>query len=268
MTVFSRWLVAAAVMTIAAMPAWCFPTLYGDTGLIQVPTADVMRVMNLDLGLHYTQVGSGAGSTQAIPVNMAYGISESTELSATISQTIGGSGHGFSVIGGGMKMGLVTENLYSGTPGIAVGARVFNLRNANLRFDCVDAYAAMSKSVISTGDLVTTGFVIRAHGGLQFLSYSGQMAGQFVMPFVGMSFRHTNGSAVAIDYLPALTNNGNTFRYSTISATIRHKLSDDFTLEVGMTQPYGIAPNPTIYVTLMNHFGMKLDRDQHEPVLF
>ncbi len=55
MTTHLRLLAVATLTIIAALAAWCFPTLYGDTGLIQVPSADVVPYTFLNIGIDYTQ---------------------------------------------------------------------------------------------------------------------------------------------------------------------------------------------------------------------
>lgn len=243
----------AVLAAALAVAAWGYPTLYGDTGLVQIPSADVMPQTYLQLAANYATVENLVGNAPAIALRLSYGISPDTEFSLVVSQAMGEDDAGFDTMGGGIKVTIAQEDLNRRTPGIALGARAYVLRMAADR-TVLDGYAVLSKALLTRGDLTGSGSLLRAHGGVSYTSYSGDLDGSFVSPFLGISYASANGNSVVLDYLPAQEDGGVTFRQSTFSASLRRKVGENFWLELGGTRPFGVGANK-FYAGVMYHTG-------------
>ncbi len=78
MTFLMRLVSIVALVLVAAVTSWSFPTIYGDTGLVQVPTADVVPYTVLDISANYTQPNI-TGKFNLYPLRLTYGVGPNTE---------------------------------------------------------------------------------------------------------------------------------------------------------------------------------------------
>lgn len=224
-----------------SLAAWSFPTLYGETGLVLIPTADVLPMATFEGAVDYVNV-TGAAKTRAIPVRLTFGFADHTEVALMVSESREGD-RGFDLTGGAVKMALLDEEDYTYIPGVAVGLHAARFKEAGKEnIDVVDGYLVLSKAVLSRGTLDEGGFVIRAHAGIGSTTYSGGASGSFFAPFGGMSYYNGNGNFMSLELLPGAKKGGVTLRQTTLSAVMRRPLSDNFFLEVGMTRPFGGSP--------------------------
>ena len=67
------------VVALAAGAAFANPSLLGPTGGVNLPTADVAGLSELDIALDYQDVND-AGMEEAYPLRLVYGVSENTEI--------------------------------------------------------------------------------------------------------------------------------------------------------------------------------------------
>lgn len=237
---------------------WSYPTIYGDTGLVLAPTADVEPYEGFALALDYTQTSTDLGNSPAVPVRLDYGVAPNAEIFAFFSDS---GSSGFDAFGGGVKVRLVDTPLDSSKPSLAVGARAIRLQNS-IEQDIVNAYAVTSVPLLRYGNSLLGGYRVRGHLGVDFLDYSNDLSGNFVMPFVGLSYEDYHGTSLVVDYLPRLRDDGVTFRSSTVSAAVRFPLSSIFTIEAGGTRPFATGDN-SIYAGLMYHYDGYADTSSY-----
>jgi len=266
MSTLLRQLFLATVVLVAAVAAWCYPTIYGDTGLIQVPTADVAEYTHLNFAIDYTQVNSPNGKYNMYPFRMVYGIGSNSEFYACMSQSTGTQGTKLNVTGGGAKLAIFNEDVENRTPGVAVGIRAFRERDDHT-VNVIEGYGVVSKALFSRGNLTDEGFVVRAHVGASFTSYSGDMKANFGSVFAGLNFRQVNGLGLAVDFIPAQKKDDVIYRSATVSAVVRYPLSDNFYVEFGSTKPFKADQNE-IYSGVMYNFGGEAITTKREPVLY
>ncbi len=249
-------------LLVASLAAWSFPTLYGDTGLVLMPTADVQPVSSFEGVVDFMKV-SGAGKTRAIPLRLCYGISEHTELALMISEAREAE-KGFDVAGAAVKMVLIDEESYTFIPGVAVGMRAIRLKQQGLQTkDVVDGYLVLSKTMLARGDMTEDGFIIRTHAGLASTTYSGGATGSFIGPFGGASYLSASGNFVGLEFMPAQKSGATTLRENTISAVLRRPLSDNFFIEVGTTRPFGMGASNTAFAGIMYRYA---ERSPDQPI--
>ena len=133
MTILLRLVSVVALVLVAAVTSWSYPTIYGETGLIQVPTADVVPYAVLNLAVDYTQPNI-AGKFNQYPCRITYGLGPGTELYAIDAIATGSSGD-YKVFGAGFKYVLMPEDVTGRMPGWAVGGRVTSIKAALERLD-------------------------------------------------------------------------------------------------------------------------------------
>lgn len=266
MTTLLRLLSVATLVVVAAITAWSYPTIYGDTGLVLTPTADVTPYTHVNLAANYTQVKTEGVTFNLFPIRLSYGVGSNVELFVLSTQASGNKEGEINAVGGGAKIALLKEELNSRVPGWAVGVRAVRFRSDQTRND-FEAYTVVSKALLSRGNLIDDGFILRVHAGASYSSYSGDVQKNFLSMFAGLSFRQANGNALAIDFVPAQKADGVTYRNATISAAFRHPLSENFWMEIGTTKPYGIGQS-TIYTGVTYHFADQTSTPEREPVLY
>ena len=254
MTVLMRVLSVTAALVAAIAAAWCYPTLYGDTGLVLVPTADTMPVTYFELAANYISV-SGA---RMYPVRLSYGASDNTEMFVLINESKSHTSQGgFDALGGGFKVALLQEDLTTNVPGIAFGARLVELRGAVSR-RIAEGYLVASKTLLKKSDaLDETGWTIRIHGCGLFTRYSGGVSENFFTAAGGVSYNNFDGTSVVVDFVPRQESNGIVFRKTGISAAFRRPLSEEFMAELGTTQPFGVGSGGSLYVGILYRYGIR-----------
>ncbi|HEY3415857.1 MAG TPA: hypothetical protein VGM23_03140 [Armatimonadota bacterium] len=258
MSALLRWWMFITVLIGCAVAGLSYPTLYGDTGLVLVPTADIMPTGNFSLAVNVSREDLTSGTATVIPVRVTYGASDRTEFSLFFSEPTDKSEGGFDATGGGVKLSLLPENVERRTPGIAVGGRIASLRDP-VGYDVIEGYAVFSKALLQSGDLEDKGFVFRFHGGVSYIQYSGAVDAEFFSPFFGVSYASVEGNSLVIDYVPKQEKGITTYRESTISGALRRRLSPNFWIELGSTKPFGQGGENSYYAGLLYHYG-EIDR--------
>jgi len=268
MTVMLRLLLVAVVLVAAIATAWSYPTLYGDTGLVLMPTADVIPDTYVTLAGNYAEVKSDAGGRAIIfPVRILYGASDNTELfvlgAESSTKTEEG---GFDVLGAGFKVALIHESLVTDLPGISIGTRVYQTQGA-IDKRVIDAYLVGSKTIFKTSDLLDEeGYTFRIHLAGFFSRYTGDLGDEnFYSAAAGLSYNNFNGTQVVLDFLPELTSNDITFRKSALSFALRRPLSEEFIIEAGTTQPFGEGSGGKLYAGLIYLWGVRETPHSRKP---
>lgn len=263
-----RTLALSLALVAGSLAAWSYPTFFGDTGIINAPTADIVPVTHFDLAMDYTKVSDGGTSATALPVRFAYGVGTATELSLTFMEASNEDAGGFDVLGGSMKIAIRKEQVQQPGLGFAVGVRAAAFDNyaADSERNLVEGYAVLSQTIFRLGDLVDNGGLLRVHGGVSYSRFSGGAASaNFVNGFLGVSYLDMRGFALGLDYLPELEEDGVVFRSSSISGVFRQRLSEGFWAEAGVSQAFGSEEN-TLFLGLNYHYGEDLDPMRSDPV--
>ncbi len=269
MSTLLRLLAVAALSLMTALAAWSYPTIFGDTGLVQVPSADVVPYTFLDVGIDYTRVHNTqpgyAGAFNAIPARLTYGVGTGTELSFFDSFATGEGNSKYQVMGGGIKFQAIKEDPDTLMPGWAFGARTYRMEMANER-DVVEGYTVFSKVLLYTGNLIDTGFAIRMHAGASYTNYSGDVKANCTSLFAGVTFKQANGISLDLDYLPSQQSDGVILQSPTASVAIRYPFNDNSCLELGMTKAFN-SDQESIYGGFSVRYGNLTQVAHRQPVL-
>ena len=267
MTVLLRWLFLAVTLLAAILAGWCYPSLYGDTGLVVMPTADIIPNTYYDLAINYAHFPDTYGGSTVYPLRLTYGASDNAELSILLANPTHNADSP-DALGGTVKLSIAKEDPYLGHPGLAIGARVFRLHNlpgdAKDR-SVVDAYAAVSKRLFGNTDTIAgQGYAVRMHVTVDGTTYSGDETGSFVSGAVGISYQTSSGSNIVADFVPLQKKNGITFRSSAISAAIRYPLSDHFLFELGEAQLFGLGDSNSLYAGILYRYGQRSSSGEYQ----
>jgi len=254
-----RLLIVAAVSVVMIAAAWSYPTLYGETGLVLMPTADTIQDTFVSAAGNYTEVKSDEGRAILFPFRVLYGAGDNLELFLTVAESSTDEAEGgFDVLGGGFKVALTQEDLLTGRPGIAIGSRVYQISGA---FDrrIIDGYIVATKTVFKSSDIIDeVGYTFRLHLAGFYTRYTGDLGDEnFFTGAAGISYNNFNGTSIAVDYVPELTSNDVTFRKGVLSFALRRPLSQEFTIEAGTTQPFGIGSGGKLYAGLVYEWGIR-----------
>ncbi len=292
MTATLRQVMLSLLLGAAALTAWSFPTMYGDTGLVLIPSADVAQELRVDAAFGVMRMSATNGGTYGFPIRVNYGATGNLELSGLFSESHGPApgAENVQVMGGSAKFSLHQEQFESQVPGMAVGARFFRMARGEWGdTDVVEGYGVMSKILYQGGDMIDTGYVIRAHAGAYYRYYKMDGADarpsttcSTVAPFAGLTYRSYTGMSVAADFIPQESLVSKPDNFDTIphavtdppnaaafSLMFRQPLSDNFTIEVGLTRPFAITQDSSFYLGLNYHYGEIYSQGEKKtPVLF
>lgn len=239
MTALLRMMILLIALGIATIVVWSYPTMYGDTGLVVMPTADTLTYTFIDLGLNTTRYNGALGKGNTYPIRLTFGASDDSEFFVVLSEASGKNNTMPDVFGGGLKYRLVREDPYTHMPGVAVGVRVVNMKGGLFDQNVVNAYGVVSKALFTSGDDTDAGFQIRAHGALEFTQYSGDRKGSFYGLLAGLSYRSDSGTEFAVDIVPAQKKGDVKFRETSYSVAVRRPLSKEFKAEFGFAPVFG-----------------------------
>ncbi len=260
-----RQLVLVALLT-SSLSTWAYPTMFGDTGLVLIPTANVQSEATFTLAADHLPMKNAIGSTVSFPIRLCYGLAENYEISALIGNAADKS-IGANIEGLGSKISLIDEDIYGKLPGVGVGVRAWREKDqVNGNANAVEAYAVASKTVLAQGDNIEEGFTVRMHAGVSYTSYSGRYDANFIKPFVGLSYLHVNRNALLFEYLPEQTDGIVTLRDATFSAAIRRQVSPNFYAQLGTTRAFGKSTSNAFFIGAMYRFSEENTREERRPV--
>ena len=286
MTATLRQMMLGLLLGAAALAAWSFPTMYGDTGVVLIPSADVAHELRMDAAVGVMRMSQTNGGTYGFPIRVNYGATGNLELSGLVSESHGPApgAENVQVVGGGAKFSLHQEKFDSQVPGAAIGARYFRTARGEWgNTDVMEGYGVLSKILYQAGDQLDTGYVIRAHAGAYYRYYKMETTNCATMaPFVGITYRSYTGMSVAADFIPqeSMLSKDVTFdlqahpitdppNAAVFSVMFRQPLSDNFTIEAGITRPFGFTKDNSFYLGLNYHYGeIYTSGERRAPVLF
>jgi hypothetical protein len=272
MTATLRHLMLALLLGAAALAAWSIPTMYGDTGLVLVPSADVAKELRVDAAFGAVRMSSTNGESYAFPIRVNYGATGNLELSGVFSESHGPApgAENVQIMGGGAKFSIHQERFGRQSPGVAMGARYLRMERGEWgSTDVIEGYGVVSKVLYQTGDMLDSGYAIRAHAGAYYRYYKMPTTNaSAIAPFAGLTYRNFTGMSVAADFIPQESLMLKADNYDTtlhpandpphkyaFSLMFRQPLSDNFTAEVGLTRPFAITKDNSFYIGLNYHYG-------------
>ena len=254
-----RLLSVTMVLMAAIAVSRSYPTLYGETGLVLVPTADTIPDTFVELALNYATAETPGGDAILFPARLLYGASDNNELFIIFAESITDTADGgFDTLGAGFKVSLKKEDLFTQAPGFAFGARLYQKHGFTSQ-RALEAYAVASKILLKRTDLIDdSGYTFRGHLAGFFSRFTGDPAEEnFWSLAAGFSYENFNGTAVVIDYVPKLESNGVMFRDAELSFAVRRALSREFFIEAGTTQPFNEGSGGNIYAGLLYRWGTR-----------
>lgn len=250
MTVQKRLLSVALVLCATALTSWSVPSFYGETGLVQIPTAEITPTFDFDVALGYANTLAGDDEISIYPLRVNYGLAPQVEVSAFYADSL--TGGGAAITGGGVKWRFLTEDVLDFQPGAALGVRtVRDINDVNQ----TDVYGVVTKTIFARGNWDEVGYAFRAHAGITYTTYSGALDADFYSPFLGLEYMNSNGTSVIVDAL-AEQKDGFVYRAQTISGALRQPISENFVLDLGSTRAFGDPNNSnTLYLSMNYHYG-------------
>jgi len=218
-------LLVAALLLVAAGAAGSYPTLSGESGLLQVPTADVMTLGNGEVAADWMSVPGGG---DGLAVRGVVGLGPNAEVGAAWRK--------FSTEPDGRLVGVGGKLQLLGEPrsliSLAVGARFDDSSGALFRRvgNTFQAYAVVSKDLThATQELATAAVRVRGHVGLLSNNSDDDNSAR---GFIGVDFTSPEGSQLLLEYW-------NHARDDVSSVALRYPLAPMLSLQVGITNALG-----------------------------
>lgn len=252
-------------LLVATLSVQAFPTLFGDTGLVLAPTADVQQEATFETVFDFLPMKLATGYSTSYPVRVCYGLATNTEIGVLYSEARDNA-KGANVSGAAVKLALIPEGLYAELPGVGVGVRAYRENNRVMgELTGVESYVAISKILLMRGDNIENGFTLRLHTGVVYTAFSGANDATFIKPYLGISYMDASRSSLALEYLPAEKNGAVTFREATFSAALRRPLSPNFWINVGTTRAFGLGDTNMAFAGVMYRFGADTPSEEQHP---
>lgn len=223
--------VALAAVALLALGGGAFaaPALTApDTGLIDIPTADLAPSMSVTLAADWQDL---SGDASVIPVRAVVGLAGRAELGAAWNRFDLGDDNE-DLIGFAGKMVLLPET--DVVPAVAIGARYGTIDADDLAFadgNSLTIYGAVSKQLSVATD-TDYGFALTGHAGVAWhrVEINDADDNQFE-GFVGLEWRNPRGVAIAAEYRtePAASDD------PISSIMVRYPLSPKLAVHAGWT---------------------------------
>jgi hypothetical protein len=225
--------------------AFAYPTLNGDTGLMQIPTADAIPITGFQLAGDVIDLKTDNG----VPMRVTAGKKDDIELFITYFDQKNGT----KLMGGGMKKVLWDEIPGVTSSAVAVGAR--SMKNDTTGVNAVELYAVGSKVLLGEKLAAYGSAPLRGHLGLMVSRFSGAGASTIFSAFGGVSITTKNGDSFMIDYMPEIKGNAGIYRNDSLSAAVRVKAGDNLWLQAGNSNPFGLRNSGVTTIGIMYEYG-------------
>ncbi|NIM04352.1 MAG: hypothetical protein GTO55_00825 [Armatimonadetes bacterium] len=193
------------VLALGGTAAWAYPSLGGATGLVTVPTAEVVPVGAVDLAVDYQKVDVGAKAlasslvmyeeeAEMLPIRVVAGVADDIEIWAAYNDADLDSTD-LKVWNAGVKYMIAHEA--EDNVSAAIGASFGRLENSD-DVDIMTAFAVASKSLNMGGgaDVVSA----KAHLGVMWMDFDSPISEDLIEPFVGLEFTGEGGASLAVEY--------------------------------------------------------------------
>ncbi|MEI6519111.1 MAG: hypothetical protein WCO98_03605 [bacterium] len=239
-----RVLILLAIICLC-LAAYAYPTLNGDTGLMQIPTADAIPITGFQIAGDIIDLKTDNG----MPMRLTVGKKNDMEVFITYFNQNGGA----KLLGGGMKKVLWEEIPGVTSSAIAVGAR--SLKNDNTGVNAVELYAVGSKIIMGEKFAAYGSAPLRGHLGLMVSRFSGAGSSTTFSAFGGVSISTKNGDSFMLDYMPEIKGKAVTYRNDSLSAAVRLKAGDNLWLQAGNSNPFGLRTNGVTTIGVMYEYG-------------
>lgn len=217
-------MMAVFVFTLLAGVGWTYPTRFGPaTGLVDLPTPDVLENGTAEIALDYTKL---EGGQKVWPVRLLLGVSEGAELGVGWAKVKDGTSEEITSFAG--KMMLMKEPQQNF--GLAFGAAWLD----GTIHDLFNVYAVASKEYPTSGGgayAYGAGRArMRGHVGLMFTRVSNGIDDDEIKPFVGFDVTTPEGTALVAEY------KWTEFGDDHVAAAIRYPVTANVTLQAGVAR--------------------------------
>jgi len=216
----------SAVLAVALVTgtAWCFPTRFGPaTGLVDLPTSDVIEQGVAEFAVDYTKLESGQ---KTWPARILFGVSDAAELGVGFAKIKDGTSEDITSFAA--KMTLMREP--QARFGLAVGAATLDGTTQNL----LNVYAVASKEFPMPGPRGTPYQAgrarLRAHAGLMLTRVTNGASDDEIKPFLGLDVTSPEGTAFVAEY------KWTKFGDDHAAAAIRYPVTSMLTAQVGVAR--------------------------------
>ncbi len=234
-----------SVVACLCLTAFAYPTLNGDTGLMQIPTAEAIGITGFQLAGDVIDLKSDNG----IPMRLTAGKKNDLEFFITYYDKTNGS----RLVGGGIKKVLWGEIPGVTTSAVAAGAR--SMKDNFTGINNFELYVVGSR-ILFGEKLASYGATpLRGHLGVMVSKFSGNASSTIFSTFGGISFTTKEGDSFMIDYMPAMKDKAKTIRNESISVGVRVKASDSLWVQVGNSNPFGTRESGVTTIGLMYEYG-------------
>lgn len=261
------WVVvmAAVIAALGAAAAGAYPTFDGPSGLVTLPTAEVVPSGAVDLAVDYqkTNVGdrvlggmlSMYDSERFLPIRVTIGVADGVEVWGGYTLIDPEDGDRMKSWNAGLKYAFMQES--SGDNfSAAIGGSVGRFDNSE-DVDVTRAFLVFSKA-ISMKHAAGQPISAMAHLGVMWASVGDPADDKMTKPFVGIEFFSSNGSSLALEYR---FKEDNLESNAPFSAAVRYPLGEansPLWVQVGATNAalagFGGSDN-SIFVGLGYRFG-------------
>jgi hypothetical protein len=212
---------AIAVVTGAA---WCFPTRFGPaTGLVDLPTSDVIEQGVAEFALDYTAL---EGGQKIWPARILFGVSDAAELGVGFAKMKDGTSEDITSFSGKMTLMREPEARF----GLGVGAATLD----GTTNDLLNVYAVASKQFpmpAAEGARYAAGRArLRAHAGIMFTRVRNGISDNEIKPFLGFDVTSPEGTAFVAEY------KWTKFGDDHVAAAIRYPVTSMLTAQAGVAR--------------------------------
>ena len=216
----------SAVLAVALLTgtAWGFPTRFGPvTGLVDLPTPDVVEQGMAELALDYTKV---EGGQKIWPARILFGVSEGAELGVGFAKLKDGSSEDITSFAGKMTLMREPQAAFS----LAVGADTLN----GGAEDAFDVYVVGSKQFpmpASEASSYQSGRArMRGHAGIMFTRVRNEITDHEIKPYLGFDVTTPEGTAFVAEY------KWTKFGDDHAAAAIRYPVTPAITVQTGVAR--------------------------------
>ncbi|NIM04351.1 MAG: hypothetical protein GTO55_00820 [Armatimonadetes bacterium] len=196
----------AVMLGLGGAAGWAYPTLGGATGLVTLPTAEVVPAGAVDLAVDYQEVDIGAkalggslgmyGEAEMLPIRAVAGVGENAEVWAAYNKVKvdpGGEDLKMWNVGGKYMIAHEEKDSASAAIGLSYG-KIDNGDDARV----TTIFVVVSKSLGFGGGAGVAS--AKAHLGAIWMNFDSPISEELSRPFVGLEFTGENGSILAVEY--------------------------------------------------------------------
>jgi hypothetical protein len=191
MRIYTGLLVAFALL-IGAAASWGYPSLGGTTGLVSIPSAQVVPSGALDLAIDYQKVDD----VRIQPMRACVGVGRGSEIWLSINEI----GDGDTTIDRVWSAGIKRLVSIGGLEGSSVAVGVSGGKMNDGEDGTLTSAFLVSSKKMNFGPVEEHPIDADCHIGLMWTKLGAPYHKTMLRPFIGIEFVEDNGSAFAVEY--------------------------------------------------------------------